>query len=162
MLGQTLTAIHLHRLINDLEQRIGHHDLALRNSVLARFIALEIHGVCGVEDYKTHGVNSHAHVGDTLDVAVEFADELAPRLLTGLDASDERQLVGAFGLADQSHAVVDATGSKTALGNLKSTSGTQDNVLDGNAHVLVDVLPVAFGRPIIPHDSEIPDLLQSG
>ena len=161
MLREALATIYLHRFIDDLEQGVRHHDLALRDGVPACFIALQVHGVCRVQHDKPHGVDAHAHVGDALDVAVELADELPAGFLARLVAADEGKFVRALGLPDEPHAVMDAAWAETPLCDFEGAAGPKDYVLAGDADVLVEVFAVAFGGPVVAHYGEVADLCEA-
>src|SRR5205814_374778 len=75
------------------------------------------------------------------DIGASLGDALLPdRILDDLLAKRcarrqplDHLLQGFLGLADGAHAVMDAAGTETALGNLKAPALPEQDVADGNA-----------------------------
>lgn len=102
MLSKSLAAIDLTALIDDPLHRVGDQDLGLGDDPLASFVAQEVHGIGGIEDYKTHRIQFQPHLRNALDVGVELANHLSSRLELGIRTSDDSQLNRTLALTDQS------------------------------------------------------------
>lgn len=105
VLSYPLSTIQLHALIDDPLNGRRDENLRLSDRALAGLVPQQVHCVCGGHDDEAHGIQFKPHLGDSLNIGIEFADELSSGLEPGILTTDHTQFIGPFALPNQSTCV---------------------------------------------------------
>ena len=152
--------MNLNGLVDDLADALGNHGLAhvYPNPRLA--VAQHVHCLRRLQHHQAHGLDFDASAGDQFQILAQlhqwpsegFAGHAAPH----------HQIQRPFGLADGSHAVVDAPWAQPTLGNLEASAFAQQDVLLGHPGVVEAQVHVAVGRIVVAEDGHRFDDLHAG
>jgi len=153
--------MHLHGPVDDLAGHAGGHDLDHGDFGLGHLVAGHVHHPGGLECEQAGHVDLAAGFGDAL-----LGDGLLCHGLAKGGAgrgTTAHQFEGSLGQADQTHAVVDASGAKTTLGDLEAAALAQQDVAHGDTHILKRHLDVAvWGIVVAEHIEGAQDLDAGG
>ena len=134
-------AVHLHRLVGDLQRDARRHHLDLGDPGRRLARGGRVHHVGGLQAEQPRHLDLHAALGDDVVVGAELGQRLAERLAG--QRAPAHQLQRPLGLADGAHAVVDAARPQSTLRHLEAAAATEDQVVIGHSHVLEADMHVA-------------------
>src|SRR5712692_1913644 len=151
-LADAATAVDLHGAVDHSQRHVRHRDLDLGDRLLGSLVAHGVHHPGRVEHQQPRLIDLDARLGDALERDVVLAQPLAEgHPLVGALA---HELERALGHADLTHAVVDAAGAESALGDLEAATLAEQHVRRRYPDVLEEHLAVAVGRIVVAEDGQ--------
>jgi uncharacterized Zn-binding protein involved in type VI secretion len=149
ILAHTSSTKRLHGTVDDRKRHVGHKDLSLGNLAQRRLGSAGIDLDGSVEDNEACSVDFDTAASDPLDDHTVLLKLLAERRLLGVVDAHQHPVERVLGSADAAHGVVDTSWAETALDDLETAARAEDDLGDGDAHVLEGDVRVSVGGVVV-------------
>lgn len=135
VLAHTTSTMGLDRTVNDFAAHLGDIDLGHRNVLQSALGVRLINLDGGIEDQQTASINLDARLCNPLDDSAVLRESLAEGHACRVVGTENEELKGNLRNTDGAHAVVDTSGSETALDDLETTALAEEKVLGRDTDV---------------------------
>lgn len=136
ILAHTSSTKRLYGTVDDRKSGVGHENLCLGNLAQCRLSSASIDLDGSVEDNKTSSIDFDTAASHPLEDNTVLLKLLAERRLLWVVDAHQHPVERVLGGADAAHGVVDTSWAETALDDLETAAGAEDDLGDGDAHVL--------------------------
>ena len=149
ILAHTSSTKRLHGTVDDRKSHVGHEDLSLGNLAQRRLRSAGIDLDGSVEDDEACSIDFDTAASDPLEDHTVLLQLLAERRLLWVVDAHQHPVESVLGSADAAHGVVDTSWAETALDDLETAAGAEDDLGDWDAHVLEGDVRVSVGGVIV-------------
>lgn len=136
ILAHTSSTERLDGTVDDRKSHVGHKDLSLGNLAQRRLGTAGIDLDGSVEDDEASSIDFDTAASDPLNDHTVLLELLTERRLLGVVDAHQHPVERVLGGTNAAHGVVDTSWAETALDDLEAAAGAEDDLGDGDAHVL--------------------------